>query len=510
MKLNLLQLLFLLILPNFCFSQGLITDEKANQEYKKIRSKNTSLLADSNSLPDTIDHSKYLPSIINQKAFGTCVGVATTYYMRTLLEAQRLGITDKSKIDQLRFSPSYLFNAVKDSTNLDCMKGINLTNALTYLKTKGVVNYDEVPYHTCQNNDFTKHPNNSSKIMDFIRVFGAGDNKYEDPVELTKKALSENTPVLVGFFMSPSFDKLKFWNSLWPRFKAFLGFELDEDEDFRLWKLVKGEPLMAGHCVCIVGYNNNKYGGAFKVVNSYGDSWGDNGFFWIKYSDYPKLAQYCFQAYLEPDLKPAKSELSANVIIRFGTTSIDNEVPYMRVFSDNKIDSSKQIGTYSLLYPQNTGTLFIHEANITNQCYLYLIGKNESSLETPLLFPNIDSTSELIGANSKFLFPSPEWNKEKTASKERAYKLIEPLGKENWLFLFSKKKLNITDYISKINAANGPFTKRVVDAFGEELVPYNQINYNDKKIAFDLRKGHKGSIVPILITFDHMELIESF
>ena len=42
--------------------------------------------------------------------------------------------------------------------------------------------------------------------------------------------------------------------------------------------------------MCIVGYDDYKYGGAFEVMNSYSTEFGDNGFVWVSYSDFLKTA----------------------------------------------------------------------------------------------------------------------------------------------------------------------------------------------------------------------------
>ena len=35
----------------------------------------------------------------------------------------------------------------------------------------------------------------------------------------------------------------------------------------------------------VIGYDDNKYGGAFQILNSYGKAWGNNGKIWIRYND---------------------------------------------------------------------------------------------------------------------------------------------------------------------------------------------------------------------------------
>jgi hypothetical protein len=47
--------------------------------------------------------------------------------------------------------------------------------------------------------------------------------------------------------------------------------------------------------MCIVGYDDTKYGGSFELMNSYGTEFGDNGFVWISYADMKKYMQ---EAYL--------------------------------------------------------------------------------------------------------------------------------------------------------------------------------------------------------------------
>jgi C1A family cysteine protease len=37
--------------------------------------------------------------------------------------------------------------------------------------------------------------------------------------------------------------------------------------------------------MCIVGFDDTKFGGAFEIANSWGDDWANGGFIWIRYDD---------------------------------------------------------------------------------------------------------------------------------------------------------------------------------------------------------------------------------
>ncbi|MES2794652.1 MAG: C1 family peptidase, partial [Bacteroidota bacterium] len=266
MTIKYLSSILLIIFFFNCNAQGLISNAKTDSDYKKIAPKHSFFSNDAEGLPKKIDLSVYLPSVINQEKWGTCVGISSAYYMRTILEARRLGITDSKKINEISFSPSYLYNAIKDSSNTECYNGTELVKALDFLKNKGIAQLKEQPYPYCGNNIDSIKLRDNSKIMDYIRLFGLTD-KEVNVVEAAKKALSEYTPLLVGILTTQSLQKLHFTSTFWARIKHFFGFSLSESEDFRLWKPNKSVSFRGDHAICIVGYDDNKYGGAFQAVN---------------------------------------------------------------------------------------------------------------------------------------------------------------------------------------------------------------------------------------------------
>ena len=52
----------------------------------------------------------------------------------------------------------------------------------------------------------------------------------------------------------------------------------DKFDDLSLVYSPANEPT-GPHAITIIGYNDNYLGGSFRVLNSYGEEWGDNGFF---------------------------------------------------------------------------------------------------------------------------------------------------------------------------------------------------------------------------------------
>ena len=57
-----------------------------------------------------------------------------------------------------------------------------------------------------------------------------------------------------------------------------------------------------GHMMLIIGYDDDEANGngAFRILNSWGEKWGDNGKLWIKYNDFFKYVRR-FPANVNPE-----------------------------------------------------------------------------------------------------------------------------------------------------------------------------------------------------------------
>lgn len=501
MKKYIQSLLILLLISSTTLAQtGWIENEK---DYANILKKNLQA-SFGTKLPPKIDLSMYAPSVINQDDSGVCVGMSTAYYMRTILEAISNNITDKGEIDKIAFSPSYMYNLLKGFNDPDCKKGAEIKKAFDALKFKGVATYAQQEFPNCSNN-LSLSLNPESRIVEYVRLFSLADGS-ENLDLITKKALSENTPVVVGFSLTESIGQLSingFWRNLWRKIMAFFGKSVFED--IGLWNPQHSRNI-GGHAVCVVGYDDAKFGGAFKVINSWGESFGEEGYFWIRYADYKKQVRNAFQAFLQVKKDKSKVVSAAEVSFIFSARGIDNS--NIKFILDeggdsNSSDSTQKQGnlkSYLLLDPQTSGTTYQFSAFIdssTNYTYFYILNGNSNKLdETEKIYPFDASENAILSRNTRITLPLED---------QPHFKLTPPTGIEYVLFLFSDKPLNNMDeYIEKIRTKKGSFATRVTEAFGNELVPASQIDYKTNKMGFEVKGGKTGDIIPILVSFKHV------
>lgn len=455
-------------------------------------------------LPKSVDLSKYVPSVINQENYGTCIPIATTYYLRTMLEAIRLGINNENgfeKIDNLRYSPSYIYALIRrDSLKKDCKTFTYIEDAMEALKTKGSVKYSLLKYPNC-NPDLSKfHPEEESQILDYVRLFSLIDDGNK--VNATKKSLAENLPCVVGLQVNITLKELGRLGWIWHKIKEFFGFE---DADFALWK-PKDVNLIDGHGVCVVGYDDHKFGtnrGAFKIVNSRGSRWGDNGYFWILYTDYERLAKQAYQAIMPKFPKEnimysgEVSYLTDNFGFANDVFSSENEAEVLKNYDKT---NESFLTAYNFKKPIKHGAHFRFFVKTDNDFYLYILDEDKVKNEVNLVFPEEFDAFDFfkVQKNNKYIFPL-----------EQNWRLSGPKGKEKILFLFSTNKLNIEliqDQMNKLK--NLPFDKKVKDMFGSTLIGTEFIDYDGrdpKKMKFYVTKKHKGgTIVPLIFSYRHI------
>lgn len=198
-------------------------------------------------LPASVDLADKLPPVGNQGMQQSCVAWAVAYALKSYQEKLESGQT-------FTFSPSFIYNQINNGQNAPTY----VTDALNVLSQQGVCSYDEMPYNP---NDWLTKPteqskNNAKKFrIDYWRKINHTDIKE------VKAHLAAGYPVIIGAYVSSEFIR--------------------NGKD--TWKNPGTQE--GGHCMLLVGYDDSK--NAFKVMNSWGTEWGDNGFGWIDYGLFP-------------------------------------------------------------------------------------------------------------------------------------------------------------------------------------------------------------------------------
>jgi C1A family cysteine protease len=223
-------------------------------------------LPDVASLPASKDLTSYFPPIGNQGRYGTCVAWATGYNMMSTIRGMKRGLSSSAMADRSnQISPLDLFVAIPDAKKGSNCGGTNFESALDVMQQRGVASMATAPYGTTINC--------SSSSMQTAWSADAPNNKIKywrkiDPTANSiKQHIANNMPVMIGAKLA---DNFMTWNS-----DAVLSSNTTYNQ--------VGQH--AGHALIISGYDNSKgANGAFKVVNSWGTSWGSRGYIWVDYN----------------------------------------------------------------------------------------------------------------------------------------------------------------------------------------------------------------------------------
>jgi hypothetical protein len=449
-------------------------------------------------MPEQASLEQYCPTPGDQGNHGTCVAFANGYGIATLLYAKAHNITDKSVINKYIFSPTFLYELIKDSTDNECQFGTDPIKAILSLIKMGNALIKTVPYNCGYAiSDEAINEAINYKISDGSILFGPAEYKKSasDMIQLTKKAILEGTPVSGGFHLPESFFKIKS--------DAWISDPNEADKD---WK-------HNGHAMAVVGFDDNKAGGAFRVLNSWGTEWADHGYVWMRYDDYTRyciLALQIFGSPLSPDpaeeVKPVPKpqpdptpdpkpqpkpspvvntmNLSGNVDFKLNT---GEEMPVNKISSRNlmveeDIAAKEDLVAYTMMNSYSSGTKFRFYMNIDKEAYIYAFATDLTGKINRIL-PFDDLTSTHVGSNSIVAFPSDT----------KIIKMDENKGTDYLLILYSKSPLDMNGMLTSMNKTKGGLSAKIMAALGDKLIAKDKIRYDPAKVGFQVNVTYGGS-----------------
>ncbi|MCM1227455.1 MAG: dockerin type I domain-containing protein [Clostridium sp.] len=242
----------------------------------------------------TNSDSKYFPPIGNQGNIGSCNSWASTYYQFTYAANKLNNIKTTA---QNAYSPTWTHNFLNGG---DPDMGSNCTQAYDILKNQGALKMSEMPYSTSKYD--TSWSTDTSAMMNALKtrlsyhgestISSSGTaitGKTDTDLNEAKYLLSNGYVLLVRVQADVGLPN-------WSFKKRFNG-DTSESVAYR------AKSASGGHAMTVVGYDDNVYcdvngngkieeseKGAFKVANSWGTGWGNDGYIWVLYDALNKVS----------------------------------------------------------------------------------------------------------------------------------------------------------------------------------------------------------------------------
>ncbi len=420
-----------------------------------------------------------IPAISYQGSEGRCVGEATAYYAMTIMYANEEK-WEGSKITQEAFSPRYVYNNVKLS---DCRRGTTFPRALNFLANTGnLKNKDFKPINCYQKGNAThKSKARQYKIKNYIRVFNSNDSQGKK-VFRVKKHIANGYPVIVGLQLRQNF----------------------RTQTGQYWQPDSGNTkYLGGHAMTIVAYSDYKE--AFKLVNSWGRDWGQNGYIWIKYKDLAKYAPEAYRIILdeakpEPDVPEVERQLvQYRGAFQFRTPVFnEDESISFNVMKPNR----KGDFTYTFNKKWEIGDMFqlvVTETQENRAAYVFSIDAQGSNIHFPKAKGAINTA--VYSAEETDLIPFKRVKIVVPGEDRALTKRIE--GTDNIIVLYSYH--TIKDFkarVAKVHAAKGSIESRLKAGFGDLIIPATEINYNPKGMRFTASTKSTKSVIPMILKIE--------
>ncbi|HBS86051.1 MAG: hypothetical protein A2W91_08170 [Bacteroidetes bacterium GWF2_38_335] len=298
-------------------------------------------------LPSSVDLRSKFPPIGNQGQYGTCVAWSVGYNLRTYLEGIDQGYSSTQLASTSnQFSPKDLFWAISTADKGEDCNGTGFEVAMDVLVSRGVAKLSDVPYTSMGDCSSSPDASWTSAAADYkIESYRKVD--HTSIAEL-KDYLADGRAMSIGAKLGDNFME---WNS---------------DDVISSDTYLNPGMMHAYHAMVLCGYDDNVGpNGAFKVINSWGTSWGDNGYIWVDYNFF--VNEFCFCAFVAQSKTtsysmPGSTASGYDVV---GWALADEHDPTDYGTGDDPLNRKCNYNVY------NIGTNAINADNDWNILYLY-------------------------------------------------------------------------------------------------------------------------------------------
>ena len=458
----------------------------ASQGYYKSESEGARVKTRGGSfLPSSYSLREYAPPVGEQEG-GTCVGWATAYAGLSILENIKLDRRDDSLKAVNAFSPYFTYILSKFDQDNECSEGLYVEMALNSLQNVGAIRQQEfnsvcIPAESSfglerilQDSTVALDVNKlipelkNNRLESFIPISGV------EVVQNAKYYLNKKMPVVIAVNMYQSIvDNLvsNVWNGV-----------IDD--------------YPGGHAMCIVGYDDNKFGGAFEIMNSWGKEYGDNGIIWFRYEDFAKEVK---TAYALSGMEDAPAENNPNNQFNINLSAIGTSSSKLLpiIQSDNyyagKVFSSQNSlsNSYTINYSNDDDKYRLNiTSNSSSPYYVYMFSFESQRV---ILESSFINQMNALDKSNGLIMPSNSYS---------AYTLSESdLWGKPYCLLVSKKPLEENLITASLKRSYSSLEDFLLVNFNNQLVinkpSVDYLNY-DGKIEINT-SNEPNDILPILL-----------
>lgn len=331
-------------------------------------------------LPSSISLENQFPPIGNQGQYGTCVAWAVGYNHKSFLEAVDNSRTKNDMTNAAYvYSPKYLFWSIPSSSKGDDCNGTGFEPAYDIMISNGIANMQVAPYTElgdCSGSTSQWDANASQYLIESYR-------QVDLNITTIKQYLSQGRPLSFGAKLGDSFMS---WNSTDVLYSDTYDYAGQH----------------AYHAMILCGYDNSKgTNGAFRVVNSWGTGWGDNGYIWVDQNFFVS-GNFAFCAFIATNKRSNPDEDGDNNVD--DPTSGDDLLAWELLDEDDP-DYSEPLNRLAKYNVFNSGSTTIPASKDWNILYIYYNANNandygiilydyySNDLNTPNQNYNMDGTS---------------------------------------------------------------------------------------------------------------------
>ncbi|HWZ21894.1 MAG TPA: C1 family peptidase, partial [Cytophagaceae bacterium] len=358
--------------------------------------------------------------------------------------------------NSMTFSPAFLYNQIGNS---DC-NGSYVVDAMKTLTNVGAMSLNDFPY---DENHCDRKPNDQEigeahqyEMRGYNRLT-KDDNDYKLDMLAIKQNIAQGAPVVIGMAVGGTFEDMNGVESWIPTDKDY-----NDKDNF------------GGHALCVIGYDDNKNGGSFQIMNSWGDDFGIDGLFWMPYEHFEKFTNEAYGLY---PLASKKPEDKKKLHVSFGLVenSTKNYIPLTK-----KSGATFETGVLAI------GTKFKIEVTNKTECYTYVFGQ-ETDNSSYVLFPYTPKHSAFCGIIGTRLFP-----------KDYSMKLDDKGTKDYMAIVVSKKQLDFQNINALANNnTNDNYETMLRAALKDKLLA--DVNFKDgETISIDESDAENGVVLMVI------------